>query len=88
MLSKNIKSELPADERLYRRIVVDLIKNRDFIKLLDYQLFESKLIELSIYPDTELFNGLMKRQLEFIENIEDILIKNLFSNSLNLNKQD
>jgi len=38
MLSKNIKSELPADERLYRRIVVDLIKNRDFIKLLDNQL--------------------------------------------------
>ena len=77
MLSKNIKSELPADERLYRRIVVDLIKNRDFIKLLDNQLFESELIDLSIYPDTELFNGLMKRQLEFLTNIEDILIKKL-----------
>ena len=88
MLSKNIKSELPADERLYRRIVVDLIKNKDFIKLLDNQLFESELIDLSIYPDTELFFDLKKRQIEFIENIEDILIKNLFSNSLNLNKQD
>jgi hypothetical protein len=64
-------------ERLFRRIVLDLIKNRNFIKLIDNQLFESELIDLSIYPDTELFNGLMKRQSEFLTNIEDILIKKL-----------
>ena len=57
-------------------IVVDLIKKRVFVKLLDSQLFKSELIYL-LNPDTELFNGLMKRQLEFLTNIEDILIKKL-----------
>ncbi len=75
--SKKNKSDLPANERLYRRIIVELIKKRQFAKLLDSQLFESELKELSIYPDTELFFVLKKRQLEFIENIEDMLIKKL-----------
>jgi hypothetical protein len=64
-------------ERLFRRIVLLLIKKKEFIILLDNQLFEKQLIDLSIYPDTELFNGLMKRQLEFLTNIEDILVKKL-----------
>jgi hypothetical protein len=70
-------------ERLFRRIVLLLIKKKEFNILLDNQLFKNQLIDLSIYPDTELFNGLMKRQLEFLTNIEDILIKNLVTNSRN-----
>jgi len=58
-------------------ILVDLIKKRGFVKLLDSQLFKSELIYLSVNPETELFNGLMKRQFEFTINIEDILIKKL-----------
>jgi hypothetical protein len=75
--SKKNKSDLHANERLYRRIVVELIKRQQFAKLLDHQLFESELISLSIYPETDLFNVLMKRQLEFVTNIEDILLKKL-----------
>jgi hypothetical protein len=71
------KSNLPAYERLYRRIVIDLIKKRQFTKLLDRHLFENELISLSIYPETDLFNVLMKRQIELANNIEDILFNKL-----------
>lgn len=62
-----------AEERLFRRIVLFLIKKREFVKILDIELFEQAIIEMSVYPNSELFDSLMKRQSEFIKNIEGIL---------------
>jgi hypothetical protein len=58
---------------------ITYIKKKEFKTLLDNQLFENQLINLSIHPDNELFNDLKKRQIEFTTNIEDLVTKNLFT---------
>ena len=76
-MNKTLKGKVSKEERFFRCIIIHLIETEGIQSLYNMKKFCNYLILIGEKDGSEMFNFLKQRREEFLDNTQDIILKQL-----------